>query len=49
MKLLIQRLSKAREEIKSKIVSSINKGYLVLFSFTFDDTNEIIDKMIDNY
>ena len=47
MKLLIQRVSKASVEINSKIVSSINKGYLVLVSFTLDDTSEIIDKMID--
>ena len=47
MKLVIQRVSKASVMVYSKIISSINIGYLVLVSFTTTDNNMIIDKMID--
>ena len=47
MKLVIQRVSKASVMVYSKIISSINLGYLVLVSFTTTDNNMIIDKMID--
>lgn len=47
MKIVIQRVLEASVKVDSKIVSKINKGYLLLVSFTHTDNEEVIDKMID--
>jgi len=47
MKIFIQRVLKASVEINNQEVSSINKGELLLVSFTQGDTTLIIDKMIE--
>lgn len=46
MKVLVQRVTKAKVEVDKKIIGSINTGYLLLVSFTQNDTKEIVDKMI---
>ena len=47
MKIIIQRVLQASVTVNFKVVSNINKGYLLLVSFTYSDNNLIIDKMID--
>ena len=46
MKVLVQRVTEAKVEVDKKIIGSINTGYLLLVSFTQNDTKEIVDKMI---
>ena len=46
MKVLVQRVTEAKVEVDKKIIGSINTGYLLLVSFTQNDTKEIADKMI---
>lgn len=46
MKVLVQRVTEAKVEVDKKIIGSINTGYLILVSFTQNDTKEIVDKMI---
>ena len=46
MKVLVQRVTEAKIEVDKKIIGSINTGYLLLVSFTQNDTKEIVDKMI---
>ena len=46
MKVLVQRVTEAKVEVDKKIIGSINTGYLLLVSFTLNDTKEIGDKMI---
>lgn len=46
MRILIQNCLNARVEIDNKIYSSIDKGILLLVSFTHNDNEQIIDKMI---
>ena len=43
MKLVIQRVQKASVQVKNEVISSINKGFLVLIGITHDDTEEIAD------
>ena len=43
MKLVIQRVSEAKVEIKNKIVGKIEKGFLVLFGAREGDTKEQAD------
>ncbi|MFA6755099.1 MAG: D-aminoacyl-tRNA deacylase [Bacilli bacterium] len=45
MKIVIQNVLKASVSINGEIYSSINKGYLLLVSFTIDDNIEICKKM----
>lgn len=47
MRILIQEAKDAKVIIDNKIVGSIDKGEVLLVSFTNSDTNEVIDKMID--
>lgn len=46
MKVLVQRVTEAKVEVDKKIIGSINTGYLLLVSFTQNDTKKIVDKMI---
>lgn len=43
MKLVIQRVSEAKVEVKNKVVSKIGKGFLVLFGVGEGDTKEQAD------
>lgn len=47
MKLVIQRVSKSSVTIEGEVIGSINKGIMVLVGITFNDSDEIIDKMIN--
>jgi D-tyrosyl-tRNA(Tyr) deacylase len=46
LKVLVQRVTEAKVEVDKKIIGSINTGYLLLVSFTQNDTKKIVDKMI---
>lgn len=46
MKLVIQRVQKASVQVKNEVISSINKGFLVLIGITHDDTEEIADYLV---
>lgn len=46
MKVLVQRVKEAKVEVDKKVIGKIDKGYLLLVSFTQSDTKEIIDKMV---
>lgn len=46
MKLVIQRVKKAKVEVKGKIVGKINKGFLVLIGITHSDTKEQADYLV---
>lgn len=46
MKVLVQRVKEAKVEFDKKVIGKIDKGYMLLVSFTQSDTKEIIDKMI---
>lgn len=45
MRVVLQEVIKASVTIDQKIFSSINKGYLLLVSFTHDDNEDIVSKM----
>lgn len=45
MKIVLQVVKNASVKIDEKLVSSIDKGYLLLVSFTQGDSKEIIEKM----
>ena len=47
MKFVIQRVIESNVKIDSKIVGSINKGFVVLIGIENFDTKEIADKMIE--
>lgn len=47
MKLVIQRVKKASVETDNKTVGRINEGLLILVGFTYNDTEETINKMIN--
>ena len=47
MKIVLQVVSKASVEIDKKVIAQIDKGYLLLVSFTEGDTFELCDKMIN--
>ncbi len=47
MKVVIQRSKKSKVTIDGKVHGEIEKGYVLLSSFTEGDTKELIDKMID--
>ncbi len=47
MKIVIQRVLNAKLTIDSKLVSSISKGEVLLVSFTNDDNQIVVDKMIE--
>lgn len=46
MKVLVQRVKEAKVEVDKKVIGKIDKGYMLLVSFTESDTKEIIDKMV---
>lgn len=46
MKVLVQRVKEAKVEVDNKIIGKIDKGYMLLVSFTQSDTKEIVDRMI---
>lgn len=46
MKVLVQRVKAAKVEVDNKIIGKIDKGYMLLVSFTQSDTKKIIDRMI---
>ncbi len=45
MKIVLQVVQKASVKVDEKLVSEIEKGYLLLVSFTQGDNKEIIEKM----
>lgn len=47
MKVVLQRVSGASVEVDGKIVSSIEKGYVVLLGVGAEDTKEQVEKMVD--
>lgn len=46
MKIVIQRVSKAKVEVENKIVGEIKKGFLVLVGVTHQDTKEEADYLV---
>ena len=46
MKIVIQRVSKAKVEVEDKIVGEIKKGFLVLVGITHEDTKEEADYLV---
>ncbi len=46
MKLVIQRVSSSSCTVDNKIISSIDKGYLILIGFKSDDNNLLFDKLV---
>ena len=46
MKVLVQRVKVAKVEVAKKVIGKIDKGYMLLVSFTQSDTKEIIDKIV---
>lgn len=46
MKVLVQRVKEAKVEVDKKVIGKIDKGYMLLVSFTQSDTKEIIYKMV---
>lgn len=46
MKIVIQRVSKAKVEVEDKIVGEIKKGFLVLVGVTHEDTKEEADYLV---
>ena len=47
MKIVVQRVSKASVEVDKKVVGQIDKGLMLLVSFTQTDTEKNIDWMIN--
>ena len=47
MKCVIQRVKEAKVVVESKVVSSINKGILVLLAIEKGDTKILLDKLAD--
>ncbi len=47
MKVVIQRVKKARVLVENKVFSEIEKGYLVFVGFCQGDTQEKVLKMVD--
>jgi len=46
MRAVIQKVTSASCTVDNKVVSSIDKGYMILLGFTHTDTLELIDKFI---
>ncbi len=47
MKIIVQKVAHSNVVINNKTNGEIQKGFMVLVGFTHDDTNAIIDKMVD--
>lgn len=46
MRVVIQRVNKAKCEIDGKITGEIGQGYMILVGFGQDDNKETVDKMV---
>lgn len=46
MKIIVQRVSMARVEVKNKVVGEIEKGFLVLLGVTQKDTEKNVDYLV---
>ena len=46
MKLVIQRVERAKVEVEKEIIGSINQGFLVLLGVTHEDTKEQADYLV---
>lgn len=46
MRVVVQRVKKAKCIIDNKVYSEINHGYMLLVGFTHNDNKTIVDKMI---
>ena len=46
MKLVVQRVKKARVDVDEKTVGSIEKGFLILIGITHEDTKETADYLV---
>lgn len=46
MKLVVQRVKKAKVEVDEKVVGKINKGFLVLIGVTHEDEKEQADYLV---
>lgn len=46
MKLVVQRVKKAKVEVNQEVVGSIENGFLVLIGITHTDTKEIADYLV---
>lgn len=47
MRVIVQRSKESSVIIDGKVNGKIDKGYVLLVGFTFGDTKEIVDKMIN--
>lgn len=47
MKLVIQRVKEANVVVDNKTIGSINEGLLILVGFTYNDTKEDIDRLVN--
>ena len=46
MRAVIQKVTSASCTVEGKLVSAIDKGYMILLGFTHTDTLELIDKFV---
>lgn len=47
MRVVLTTVKEASVEIEGKIHGQINRGYLLLVGFTFSDTKEVVERMVD--
>lgn len=47
MRVVVQRSLESKVEVDGKITGSIDKGLVILVGFTYNDNEQIIDKMIN--
>jgi len=47
MRLLVQRVSKAKVEVNNEIIGKIDKGFLVFLGITHTDNKEIADYLVN--
>ena len=47
MKVVLQRVESASVEVDGKIISSINRGYVILLGIGAEDTKEQTEKMVE--
>ena len=47
MKIVVQRSLNSSVSVENKVVGRIDKGLVLLVGFTYGDTKDILDKMID--
>ena len=47
MKVVVQRSRKSTVSVNGKVIGKIEKGYVLLSSFTYGDNIKVVDKMID--